>query len=81
MFQYFIKVVSTQFRSLNGDIVRPYPTLTYPPSPDVLQVNTHQYSVTHFERDLSTGSQGNTQQGLHLSHGTTGVPGASTFYN
>jgi len=62
MFQYFLKVVSTQFRALNGDIV-----------------NTHQYSVTHFERDLSQGSQSNTQQGLHLSHGVTGMPGA--FFN
>ncbi|KAF8586305.1 endoplasmic reticulum-derived transport vesicle ERV46 [Ramaria rubella] len=62
MFQYFLKVVSTQFRSLDGKIV-----------------NTHQYSVTHFERDLTEGTQANTQQGLHLSHGVSGVPGA--FFN
>jgi len=62
MFQYFLKVVSTQFRSLDGEIV-----------------NTHQYSVTHFERDLTEGSQSNTEQGLHLSHGNTGMPG--TFFN
>ncbi|KAF8512861.1 endoplasmic reticulum-derived transport vesicle ERV46 [Hysterangium stoloniferum] len=62
MFQYFLKVVSTQFRSLDGEIV-----------------NTHQYSVTHFERDLTEGSHENTQQGLHLSHGNSGMPG--TFFN
>ncbi|KAF8532104.1 endoplasmic reticulum-derived transport vesicle ERV46 [Gautieria morchelliformis] len=62
MFQYFLKVVSTQFRSLDGQIV-----------------NTHQYSVTHFERDLTEGTQANTAQGLHLSHGMSGVPGA--FFN
>jgi len=62
MFQYFLKVVSTQFRSLDGQIV-----------------NTLQYSVTHFERDLTEGSQSNTGQGLHLSHGNQGMPGA--FFN
>jgi len=45
----------------------------------IIQVNTHQYSVTHFERDLSEGTQSNTQQGLHLSHGNQGMPGA--FFN
>ncbi|KIJ54243.1 hypothetical protein M422DRAFT_241494 [Sphaerobolus stellatus SS14] len=62
MFQYFLKVVSTQFRSLDGQIV-----------------NTHQYSVTQFERDLTEGAQGSTGQGVHLSHGNQGVPGA--FFN
>ncbi|GJJ13185.1 hypothetical protein Clacol_007436 [Clathrus columnatus] len=56
MFQYFLKVVSTQFRSLNGHII-----------------DTHQYSVTHFERDLSEGSHGSTDQGVHLSHGVSGA--------
>jgi hypothetical protein len=59
MFQYFLKVVSTQFRTLDGKII-----------------NTHQYSVTHFERDLTEGAQGDTAQGVHITHGVTGVPGA-----
>ncbi|KAJ8080455.1 vacuolar protein sorting-associated protein 45 [Marasmius tenuissimus] len=62
MFQYFLKVVSTQFRTLDGKII-----------------NTHQYSVTQFERDLTEGAQGDTPQGVHLQHGVAGVPGA--FFN
>ncbi|ETW81650.1 hypothetical protein HETIRDRAFT_36688 [Heterobasidion irregulare TC 32-1] len=62
MFQYFLKVVSTQFRTLDGQTV-----------------NTHQYSVTHFERDITTGSQGGQNEGVHIQHGTSGIPGA--FFN
>jgi len=61
MFQYFLKVVSTQFRT------------------DDQIVNTHQYSATSFERDLSEGTQGDTPQGIHVQHGVNGVPGA--FFN
>ncbi|EIN12528.1 endoplasmic reticulum-derived transport vesicle ERV46 [Punctularia strigosozonata HHB-11173 SS5] len=62
MFQYFLKVVSTQFRTLDGQTV-----------------NSHQYSATHFERDLDKGSEDNTAEGVHISHTTYGVPGA--FFN
>ncbi|KAF8158372.1 Sec1 family-domain-containing protein [Crassisporium funariophilum] len=62
MFQYFLKVVSTQFRTLDGKIV-----------------NTHQYSTTHFERDLTEGVNGDTPSGLHVQHGVSGLPGA--FFN
>jgi len=62
MFQYFLKVVSTQFRSLDNKII-----------------NSHQYSVTHFERDLAEGGQSDTPQGVHLQHGVSGMPGA--FFN
>ncbi|KAI0690453.1 Sec1-like protein [Cerioporus squamosus] len=62
MFQYFLKVVSTQFQTLDGKAV-----------------NTHQYSATHFERDLDKGSQENSPAGLHIAHGSTGIPGA--FFN
>ncbi|KAI8978767.1 endoplasmic reticulum-derived transport vesicle ERV46 [Trametes punicea] len=62
MFQYFLKVVSTQFRTLDGKTI-----------------NTHQYSATHFERDLDKGAQEDTPAGLHLAHGTGGIPGA--FFN
>ena len=60
MYQYFLKVVSTQFRTLDGQLV-----------------NSHQYSVTHFERDLTTGQAGNTNEGLQVQHGIVGVPGES----
>ncbi|KAF7422377.1 hypothetical protein PC9H_010533 [Pleurotus ostreatus] len=62
MFQYFLKVVSTQFRTLDGQTV-----------------NSHQYSVTHFERDLTDGGQGDTPAGVHIQHGVSGLPGA--FFN
>ncbi|KAH9851510.1 Sec1-like protein [Lenzites betulinus] len=62
MFQYFLKVVSTQFRTLNGKTI-----------------NTHQYSATHFERDLDKGTQENTPAGVHVAHGNGGIPGA--FFN
>ncbi|KAF5372295.1 hypothetical protein D9757_009617 [Collybiopsis confluens] len=61
MFQYFLKVVSTQFRTLDSKII-----------------NSHQFSVTHFERDITEGL-GDTPQGVHLQHGVAGVPGA--FFN
>ncbi|KIP09652.1 hypothetical protein PHLGIDRAFT_86242 [Phlebiopsis gigantea 11061_1 CR5-6] len=61
MFQYFLKVVSTQFKTLDGK-----------------DIKTHQYSATHFERDLSKGVAEN-QGGMHVMHGMTGVPGA--FFN
>ncbi|KIM43117.1 hypothetical protein M413DRAFT_443928 [Hebeloma cylindrosporum] len=63
MFQYFLKVVATQFRTLNDGQV----------------VNTHQYSATHFERDLSEGVNGETPSGIHVQHGVSGLPGA--FFN
>ncbi|KAI0684934.1 endoplasmic reticulum-derived transport vesicle ERV46 [Cytidiella melzeri] len=62
MFQYFLKVVSTQFRTLDGKII-----------------NTHQYSATHFERDLTKGLAENNQGGVHVMHGISGIPGA--FFN
>jgi len=62
MFQYFLKVVSTQFRTLDGKII-----------------NTHQYSATHFERDLSQGQTGESASGAHIQHGAAGLPGA--FFN
>jgi len=62
MFQYFLKVVSTQFRTLDGKTV-----------------NTNQYSATHFERDLTTGQQENNAAGVHVAHGSVGIPGA--FFN
>jgi len=62
MFQYFVKVVSTQFRTLDGS-----------------SVNSHQYSATHFERDLTEGPQGGVDHGVSVQHGVQGAPGA--FFN
>lgn len=61
MFQYFLKVVATQFRTIDGKVV-----------------NTHQYQVTHYNRDAST-PQDQTKQGVNVMHGMAGVPGA--FFN
>jgi len=62
MFQYFLKVVSTQFRTLDGHTV-----------------NTHQYSATHYDRDLTEGINGDSPGGIHVQHGVTGLPGV--FFN
>ncbi|KAI0283920.1 Sec1-like protein [Russula aff. rugulosa BPL654] len=63
MFHYFLKVVSTQFHTLDGKTV-----------------NSHQYSVTHFERDLETGAAGNTVEGIQIMHGVNGLPGVFFSY-
>ncbi|KAF8160191.1 Sec1-like protein [Pholiota molesta] len=63
MFQYFLKVVSTQFRTLSDKQI----------------INTHQYSTTQFERDLSEGINGDSPGGIHVQHGVSGLPGA--FFN
>lgn len=57
MFQYFLKAVSTQFRTIDGKVV-----------------NTHQYQVTHYNRDAGN-PQDKTNQGVNVMHGITGVPG------
>ncbi|TFK74814.1 Sec1-like protein [Pluteus cervinus] len=59
MFQYFLKVVATEFRSLDGHY----------------NVKSHQYSTTQFERDLAEGGQGDTPEGVHVQHGINGIPG------
>ena len=50
MFHYFLKVVSTQFCTLDGEVV-----------------NSRQYSVTYFQRDLETGTVGSTMEGIPVS--------------
>jgi len=82
MFQYFLKVVSTQFRTLNAQRVRrSVLPLTLPLSDKlaIFKITTHQYSMTHFERDLMEGVNGNTAGGIHVQHGISGLPGA--FFN
>ena len=47
---------------------------------DNRELNTHQYSVTSYERDLSTGAAGKKDASGHeTSHGYAGVPGL--FFN
>ena len=41
-----------------------------------VQINTHQYSATHFERDLSRGLA-ESNEGVYVMHGINGVPGES----
>ena len=79
MFQYFLKVVSTQFRTLDGKIVS---VISFAAALSTVmlscvnvQVNTHQYSATHFERDLSKGSENNGN--VHVAHTISGIPGLS----
>jgi hypothetical protein len=43
----------------------------------MIQINTHQYSVTHFERDLTKINEGENKQGVFTQHGTPGSPGKS----
>lgn len=40
-----------------------------------VQINTHQYSVTHFERDLTRGTGEEDKQGVYTHHGIQGAPG------
>ncbi|KAF9067147.1 endoplasmic reticulum vesicle transporter-domain-containing protein [Rhodocollybia butyracea] len=62
MYQYFLKVVSTQFGTLDGNVYK-----------------SSQYSVTHYERDISEGNESDTPQGLRMQHDMYGTPGV--FFN
>ncbi|CAD6576591.1 MAG: hypothetical protein CYPHOPRED_006042 [Cyphobasidiales sp. Tagirdzhanova-0007] len=64
MFQYFLKVVSTKFETLKSSQT----------------LSTHQYSVTSYERDLSTGNAPTKESGHSTSHGFAGVPGVFFSY-
>jgi hypothetical protein len=79
MFQYFLKVVSTRFNTLDGKkVCRSLCAALRQRCTDlwVPQVNTHQYSATSFERDLDKGSEDSTKEGIHVSHLQAGLPGA-----
>ncbi|KAF8442956.1 Sec1-like protein [Boletus edulis BED1] len=62
MFQYFLKVVSTQFRTLEEK-----------------SINTHQYSVTHFERDLTRNAGEEDKQVIVKKQ--VWSPGTGAFFN
>ncbi|KAG1872436.1 Sec1 family-domain-containing protein [Suillus subalutaceus] len=40
------------------------------------KINTHQYSSTQFERDLTKFNEGENKQGIFTQHGVAGSPGA-----
>ena len=80
MFQYFLKVVSTQFYTIDGDKVMlefiRHLLLIY----TLAQIKTHQYSATSFERNLAEGSRGSTTEGVHITHSNQGMPGKRLSY-
>ncbi|KAI5481274.1 COPII-coated vesicle membrane protein [Pseudohyphozyma bogoriensis] len=47
---------------------------------DGRELNTHQYSVTQYERDLSGNRSGKDAQGHQTTHGYAGVPGLFANY-
>lgn len=74
MFQYFVKVVATEFHSL--DPVPAYMNTQQMPPDGRLQINSHQYSVTSFIRDVSQKSHVTNDEGVELTHGLDAMPGA-----
>ncbi|KAG8737882.1 hypothetical protein FRC10_007568, partial [Ceratobasidium sp. 414] len=82
MFQYFMKVVSTEFKYLDGEVVGAL--LCLPPFLSnrgfVPKVRSHQYSVTSFERDLTheamTRNHERDSHGTLTGHSFQGLPGA-----
>jgi len=47
---------------------------------DGQKINTHQYSATHFERDLTKGFSEKTSEGVQVSHMNSGAPGVFINY-
>ncbi|KLO14713.1 endoplasmic reticulum-derived transport vesicle ERV46 [Schizopora paradoxa] len=47
---------------------------------DGKKINTHQYSATHFERDLTKGFSEKTSEGVQVSHMNSGAPGVFINY-
>ncbi|KAI5118701.1 hypothetical protein M0805_003357 [Coniferiporia weirii] len=43
-------------------------------------VKTHQFSATHFERNLAAGAQDKTKEGVHITHSNSGMPGLFINY-
>jgi hypothetical protein len=74
MFQYFVKVVGTEFHTLD-----PFPTYMNSqqmPSDRRLQINSHQYSVTSFVRDVGQKAHVTNDEGIEMTHGLDAMPGA-----
>jgi hypothetical protein len=90
MFQYFIKVVSTHYHSLMGEVIPSHQVSHSPTNPICLPPPSKadlffpcvfsQYSVTSYERDLSKGNRPEKDGHGHMSvHGLGGTPGI--FFN
>lgn len=74
MFQYFVKVVATEFHSLDPSPV--HMNAQHMPADRRLQINSHQYSVTSFIRDVSQKAHVTSDEGVELTHGLDALPGA-----
>lgn len=80
MFQYFLKVRHNIFIlgsvTSTDALVQLQVVSTKFGFLDGRELNTHQYSVTSYERDLSAGNHNPKDEGGHqTSHGYAGVPG------
>ena len=74
MFQYFVKVVGTEFHTLD-----PFPSYVAAQTmfqDGRLQINSHQYSVTSFVRDVSQKAHVTNDEGVEMTHGLDAMPGA-----
>ncbi|KAI3486302.1 hypothetical protein L1887_50196 [Cichorium endivia] len=69
MFQYFLKVVSTEFRPLSGDTLK---TQQY-------SVTTYERDLSPGANAAAMAGMSNEGSGAHISHGFAGVPGV--FFN
>jgi hypothetical protein len=74
MFQYFVKVVATEFHSL--DSLPNYANAQQRTPDRRLQIHSHQYSVTSFIRDVSQKAHVTNDEGIELTHGLDAMPGA-----
>ncbi len=73
MFQYFVKVVATEFHSLD-----PFPSHMngqQMPQDRLMQINSHQYSVSSYIRDVSQRAHITNDEGIELTHGLDAMPG------
>lgn len=74
MFQYFVKVVGTEFHTLD-----PFPTYRNSqkrPQDGRLHINSHQYSFTSFMRNVAQKPHVTNDEGIEMTHGLDAMPGA-----
>lgn len=69
MFQYFLKVVATEFRPLSGEVLK---TQQY-------SVTSYERDLSPAENAAAAAGLSNEGSGAHISHGFAGVPGV--FFN
>jgi endoplasmic reticulum-Golgi intermediate compartment protein 3 len=78
MFQYFLKVVKSTYKGLDGKTVG-FPESFTLRALTSSKYKTHQYSASSYERDLATRSRGKNEDGVDIVHERVGLPGA--FFN